>query len=167
MIYAATAELLPIKGWLDIRGGEAVRKICDRELCGELPTIVQTASEINDVGVGFCVAPDHWMLCLSDGEDSRWEGKFQKALSGEFCSITNVSDMYLTFRLEGRQARDVLLQAVSADLHPRVFSKGSFLRTAFAKTTAMVYQTSDEPAYDVTVYRSYKSYVGEWFSQII
>jgi len=72
--------------------------------------------------------------------------------------------MYVRIRLSGPEAREVLSQGVSIDLHERAFPPSAAARTRFAKTTAQLYCVDDAPTYIITVYRSYQQYAVEWLS---
>lgn len=165
MGYDATFEILPASGMLDLRGNSAVRQICETALGMRLP---ETANRIiagpGDL-LAYCISPDHWLLQLDDGQQRDiLDSLEQAAAANRSHSFVDVSDMYVRIRLSGPEAREVLSQGISIDLHARAFPPGATARTRFAKTTAQLYCVDDAPTYIITVYRSYQQYAVEWLS---
>ncbi len=99
---------------------------------------------------------------VDDGQQSELLDLLEREARDLSHSFVDVSDMYAQIRLSGLEARHVLAQGVSIDLHPRVFSPGSTARTGFAKTTAQLYCVDNTPTYIITVYSSYRQYAVDW-----
>ena len=58
--------------------------------------------------------------------------------------------------------RDVLRKGTSIDLHPKAFGPGQCAQTGIARCHMLLHQTSDEPAYDIYVHRSFADYLWRW-----
>ena len=164
--YDVKIEALAPFGMIDIRGKDDVRGICNSILGVSLPTTANTTVK-QGVTVVFCISPDHWLLRTSDGEEVAVSDAIRKKTAGLFKAVTLVSDNYITFRIAGTEAVDVLMQGVRVDLHPSVFRVNSCARTGFAQTTALLYKLDSQPTFDICIYRSYQSYVQEWFDYVI
>lgn len=164
MGYDATIEVLPATGMLDLRGDVAVRQICESTLGMRLPESANRLIAGSDDRIVYCISPDHWLLQIADGQQSAVLDSLEQAAARVSHSFVDVSDMYVRIRLSGPEAREVLCQGVSIDLHPSVFAPGSTARTAFAKTTAQLYCVDDAPTFVITVYRSYQQYALDWLT---
>lgn len=160
--YDATFEILPICGMLDLRGDEAVRQVCESMLGMRLPETANSAVLGSDDRIAHCISPGHWMLQIEDGRQSDILESLEQAAANRSHSFVDVSDMYCQIRLWGAEARDVLAQGISIDIHPRVFPPGSTARTRFAKTTAQLHCVDDTPTYIITAYSSYRQYAVDW-----
>jgi len=129
--YEVSIESLPRCGFLDLRGGEAVREKCCAYLDITLPTVANTL---------VSTADDRLVHCI------------------------DVSDLYERVQLSGSEAREVLVQGISLDLHPRAFPVGSSARTGFAKTTVQLVCLDNSPTFVLTVFSSYLQYVLDWLN---
>ncbi len=160
--YDATIEVLPNSGFLDLQGDAAVRQVLDDALETSLPMAANCLVRTSDNHLIYCISPDHWILQVDDGQQSELLDLLEREARDLSHSFVDVSDMYAQIRLSGLEARHVLAQGVSIDLHPRVFSPGSTARTGFAKTTAQLYCVDNTPTYIITVYSSYRQYAVDW-----
>ena len=162
--YDVSIESLPRCGFLDLRGAEAVRKACSAYLDLALPTVANTLSSNADDRRAYCISSDHWILQLADGLENKVLQDLELAVADLSHSFVDVSDMYERIQLSGAEARDVLAQGVSIDLHPRAFPPGSSARTGLAKTTVQLVCVDDSPTFVVTVFSSYRNYVLDWLN---
>jgi sarcosine oxidase subunit gamma len=64
--------------------------------------------------------------------------------------------------LSGDKAQALLLKGCPLDLHHSVFSFGRCAQTVMAKTSMILWQTSDKPEYKLIVRRSFSDYLGLW-----
>lgn len=160
--YDVKIECLPIIGMLDLRGGETIRQACSECLGLILPASANTLVSVDDKRVAYCISPDHWILQVADGTQLSVLQSLEIAAGDTSHSFVDVSDMYARFRLSGAEARAVLAQGVSIDIHPRVFGVGATARVGFAKTTAQLHCVDEVPTFIVTVFSSYRQYVLDW-----
>lgn len=68
-------------------------------------------------------------------------------------AMTDQTDAWATFVIDGPLARDALARLVPADLRPGVFKVGHAMRTMFGHMNAVILR-SDENRYGVMVFRS-------------
>ena len=160
--YDASIEVLPPSGMLDLRGEAAVRLVCENTLGLRFPQAANTMISGPENLIVYCVSPDHWIAQVEDGCEDALLRSLEHAAAGLPHSFVDVSDMYCQIRLSGAEARHVLAQGISIDIHLRVFPPGSTARTRFAKTTAQLYCVDDTPTYIITVYSSYRQYAVDW-----
>ena len=62
----------------------------------------------------------------------------ETVLSEESAALIDLSDSRVTIRVAGRSARDVLSQWITLDLHPSVFSVGTFAQTGIHHVGGML-----------------------------
>lgn len=160
--YDVAIRTLSACGFLDLRGGEAVRHTCSEYLGIPLPTAANTLVTGADDRLAHCISPGHWILQVTDGVQENVLRDLEIAAIDLSHSFVDVSDMYSRIQLSGTEAREVLAQGVSIDIHPRVFPPGSTARTGLAKTTALLVCVDESPTFIVTVFSSYRRYVLDW-----
>ncbi len=156
--YDATVKILPHSGFLDLRGNAVVRQICSDVLGLSLPAAANQLKTATDGRIVYCISNDHWILQIVDGRQNDVLRTLEQAAVGLSHSFVDVSDMYIQIRLSGPESQEVLSQAVSIDIHPRVFPPGATARAGFAETTAQLHCVDDAPTFIVTVYSSYRQY---------
>ena len=157
--YDVSIETLSTCGFLDLRGGEAVRDACSEYLGIPLPTAANTLVTGADDRLAHCISPGHWILQVADGAQENVLRDLELAAIDLSHSFVDVSDMYSRIQLSGTEAREVLAQGVSIDIRPRAFPPGSSARTGLAKTTALLVCVDEPPTFIVTVLSSYRRYV--------
>ena len=160
--YNVSIETLPICGFLDLRGGEAIRAACSQCLGANLPTVANTLIRVTDDRFAFCISPDHWIVQIADGSEQEVLRDLETAAADISHSFVDVSDVYSRIQVSGTEAREVLAQGVSIDIHPRVFPPGSTARTGLAKTTAQIHCVDESPTFIVTVFSSYQRHIYDW-----
>ena len=163
--YDANIECLPFIGFLDLRGGEAIRLACSECLSVTLPASANTLISVDDERVAYCISSDHWILQVADGSQQAALQSLEIAAGDVSHSFVDVSDLYARIRLSGTEARAVLAQGVSIDIPPRVFGVGATARTGFAKTTAQLHCVDETPTFIITVFSSYQQYALDWLQQ--
>ena len=163
MPYDVEVTDQPMYAVLNIRGGDDARAAFAKVLGVDLKELVSTVASKGDVHV-LTVGPDEWMVSAPSSEEERLEAELRAAVDGMFAAVTIVSDMNKVYRVFGPEARDLLAQATSIDLHPRAFGPGKCARTAFAKTTgAVIHQIDEAPTFDIYIESSYVAYMKLWF----
>ena len=163
MPYDVEVAEQPMYAVLNIRGGDDARAAFAKLLGVDLKELVSTVASKGDVHV-LTVGPDEWMVSAPSSEEERLEAELRAAVDGMFAAVTIVSDLNKVYRVFGPEARDLLAQATSIDLHPRAFGPGKCVRTAFAKTTgAVIHQIDEAPTFDIYIESSYVAYMKLWF----
>lgn len=102
--------------------------------------------------------PEQWLLTCSAREGL---AGLSQRLHG-IAAVTDQSDAYGVVAISGPKARDMLAKGVAIDLHPNGFGSGSAARTAIAHLGVQLWQRTDEPAYELTVARSFAGSLWSW-----
>ena len=162
--YDVSIETLPNSGFLDLRGGNDARQACSETLEIELPSSANKLVVAANAHIAYCISSDHWLLQVADGDQLDVLQSLERSSADFSHSFVDVSDLYARIRLSGREARDVLAQGVSIDIHPRVFPPGSTARTRMAKTTTQIHYVNESPVYDILVFSSFRQYTLDWLA---
>ncbi|MEA1672719.1 sarcosine oxidase subunit gamma [Nitrospirillum sp. BR 11163] len=78
--------------------------------------------------------------------------------------LAEVTDGRTVVTLSGDQARTVLAKGCGLDLHPRAFTTGQCAQTLLARVPVLLFQTSDEPCFELFVDRSLAAYLRDWMA---
>ena len=95
-------------------------------------------------------------------EDSGASARLGEALTDMHHAIVDVSHSRTVIRLQGRNARDVLMKGTNIDVHPRVFGPDSCIQSHLGRCHMLLHQLDEEPAYDIYVHRSFAVYAWTW-----
>ncbi len=151
-------------GKVNLRGKPTKRfREAARSVLGfEPPTTPNTAAGARG-RAALWLGPDEWLVVTPPGDEARTDAGLRKALA-EFrhAAVTDVSDGRAVIGLSGPNARDVLMKGCPLDVHPRAFKAGDCAQSTYAKALIIVHQTSDAPAYDIYVERSFATYLWTW-----
>jgi sarcosine oxidase subunit gamma len=120
--------------------------------------VAATAGALEALWLG----PDEWLLVGLDGSGDALADRLCGATAGAHATVVDVSAQRTVVELAGTAAREVLLKGCSLDLHPRAFATGRCAQTALARTTVILHQRSDEPAFRIFVRASFAVYLAEW-----
>ena len=164
MAYNVDIAQRPHYGLLNLRGAVNVCRIFNSVLGLELPQTPNTTATGADI-TAMWLGPDEWLARTDDGREPALSAALLDAVAGQHAAVTVVSDAYVIFTVSGRDARAVLNQGTGIDLHPRVFSPGTCVRTSLGKTGVILHQPDDKPAYDVYAWRSYAHYLSIWMDK--
>ena len=154
----------PLLGKVIVRGDGFDRDFqrAIEDVCGTgAPTEPNTWTESETASVAW-LGPDEWLIATALDEAGAVAEALRDKLTGHHAAVVEVSDYYLTIRVEGPRARDVLAKGTPLDLHPRVFAKGQCAQTILAKASVLIVQTGDDPSYDVQVRWSMAEYLLDW-----
>ncbi len=123
-----------------------------------------TANTVASDGVRriLWLGPDEWLIATPPGEEAALGPRLEEALAGHHAAVTDVTDGRTVITLAGERASDVLAKGCSLDLHPRVFVAGQCAQSTLARASVIVHQTTDDPAYDIYVDRSFARYLWMW-----
>ena len=80
-------------------------------------------------------------------------------------SLVEVSHRQIALEISGPHAADVLNAGCPLDLELSAFPVGMCTRTVFAKAEIVLWRT-DETVFHVEVWRSFASYVTEFFAEV-
>ena len=149
-------------GIVNLRGkaeDEAFAEAAQKVLGFALPVEPNTAAGKGKTQA-LWLGPDEWWAVGEDG--AKLAAQLAVALDGQGAGVTEVGESRTCIRISGPKARDLLAKGCSLDLHPRVFGPGRCAQTLLAKAEVVLHQIDDEPAYEVTVARSFAEYLWLW-----
>ncbi len=153
------------RGQIALRGDAASETFVDavKEIFGvDVPVKPNTASMPGSSRCLLWLGPDEWLAIVPDGSEEETVAAFRSRMDGEHFAVTDVSGSRTVITLSGEHARDVLMKGTSLDLHPKVFGPGQCAQASMARCHMLLHQTSDEPAYDIYVHRSFADYLWRW-----
>ena len=154
-----------LRGQIALRGDASSETFVDavKEIFGvDLPVKPNTASL---PGIGrflLWLGPDEWLAIVADGTEAETVAAFNERMEGDHFSVTDVSGSRTVITLSGDRAREVLMKGTSLDLHPSAFGPGQCAQSSMARCHMLLHQTTDEPAYEIYVHRSFADYLWRW-----
>ncbi len=105
-------------------------------------------------GVAFvATGPGQWLVTAVGVGAGAIESRLA-SLKGA-AAIVDQSDARTLVRITGPKARDTLMKSVAIDLSPGAFATGDAAMTIMAHMGAALWQVSDEPCYEIAVFRSF------------
>ena len=111
------------------------------ELLGTpLPVVPNTGSD-----AVLWLGPAEWLVFGAS------ERQLRAALGDTPGSVVDVSANRVVYELSGPDAREVLEQGCSIDLHPRAFGPGRCAQTMLARANVVLHQLDDAPPYRLLV----------------
>ncbi|MEO6020105.1 MAG: sarcosine oxidase subunit gamma family protein [Knoellia sp.] len=153
---------LPLLVQLDLRldprgpAAEAVAQVLGVAVPEEACTAV-TSGEVSVLWLG----PDEWLV-VAPAHRTDLLDALDEAVSGHG-AVVDVSAQRTTLSLSGPKARDLLAHGCSADLHPRVATRGTCIQTLLA-LAGVVIVVRDDTASDfwILVRSSFARYLADW-----
>ena len=127
-----------------------------------LPVKANTVSSNAEASL-LWMGPDEWLYSqVESSAGSDLEADFNTALAAQHCLISDVSSSRIVLGLSGTNAREILMKATSWDVHPKVFSPGQCVQSAFARCHVLLHQINDEPSFHLYFHRSFSDYAYRW-----
>ena len=137
----------------------------ERALQVALPT--QACTTAHDAGTRIVWAgPDDWFVISCAHAPAALCALLREHLQGLHCAVTDVTSGYRVLRLRGSRVREALAQGCPLDLHPKAFMVGQSAGSVFFKASVWLWQTGDEPTFEVLVRRSFQGYVQEMLQRV-
>jgi sarcosine oxidase subunit gamma len=153
------------RGQIALRGDASSETFVDavKEVFGvEVPVEPNTVSPPDGGRYLLWLGPDEWLAIVPDGAEADTVAAFNQRMEGEHFAVTDVSGSRDVITLSGDGAREVLMKGASLDLHPNAFGPGRCAQSGMARCHMLLHQTSDEPAYEIYVHRSFADYLWRW-----
>lgn len=113
------------------------------------------------------LGPNQWLAVASAERGIGLARRLDGALDGMHHSVCDVSAGRVVLELAGPEARAVLAQGLSLDLHPRVFGPGRCAQTGLARVPVILQQIDATPRFRLFVRASFAPYVAEWLRTAI
>ncbi len=136
-----------------------------------LADAVQAAFGIELPGTSRCVAgreialiwsgPAQWLAYGVRVPEQGMEALLAGPLSG-LASIVDQSHGRTLLRMTGPRVRDALAKGLTIDLHPRAFKSGDVAASAVAHIGVHLWQTDDQPTYEIAVPRGFALSFWHW-----
>ena len=152
---------MPLRSQLVLRGLIADGALSDAikgALGVEPPKTPNTVATVRGTSI-LWLGPDEWLI---SGASATARKKLEAGLAKQHAGLTDIGDSRTVIGLSGPRARDLLMKGCTLDLHPRAFGPGQCAQTLLAKAGVLLHQTGDEPAYEITVLRSFAEYLWLW-----
>jgi sarcosine oxidase, subunit gamma len=161
---AATVTLheLPPPTLVNLRGGAedpALAAAATAVLGVAPPTTANSVAKSGELDL-LWLGPDEWLAVAPTGLDLAQ--RLGTALQGMHHSACDVSESRVVLEIIGPEARDVLAQGMSLDLHPRAFGPGRCAQTVLARVPVILQQIDDDPRFRLFVRTSFAPYIREW-----
>lgn len=129
----------------------------------DAPNTVTASGELSLLWLG----PDEWLVTAPEGTANDLAERLETALRGTHHSVCDLSAGRVVFELAGPEARAVLAQGVSLDLHPRAFEPGRCVQTVLARVPVLLHQIDPTPRFRLYVRASFAPYIAEWLKVAI
>lgn len=153
------------RGMIDLRGEASsvkFRQAAKAALGLDLPLKPRSTAVKGDVTV-LWLSVDQWLVCCPRSRADGLVGKLRKNLGDIHSLVVDVSDARAIIRLEGDNAREVLMKGSSIDFTLPDYKAGLVRRLMFAEIAALAHIVTDKPcAIDIYVFRSYADYTWKW-----
>lgn len=118
----------------------------------------------NDDFVALPLSPGQWALRAKSDQGPDFGQKIQRDIMG-LGYVSEQSDARVCFEIAGHQARELMSRGCALDLHPSVVSKGFCAQTIMAHMGVLIYQSSDEPIYQLYVYSGFARSFWHWLDE--
>ena len=97
------------------------------------------------------LCPGQWMLVSTKKDSATFADKIRSELKKNGY-VSEQSDSRVTFRIGGKNARELMQKGCRLDLDPSVASAGWCAQTQMAQAGVIIHQLDDKPTYDVMVF---------------
>lgn len=104
------------------------------------------------------IGPNELMFYCSIDKVDEYIVALKGALKSHHHAVVDVSDYYITLRLQGASARALLNSECPLDLHPSAFKKGDSAGTLFAHANILL-NALDKNIFDIQVRWSFADYL--------
>lgn len=156
---------IPSRGMIDLRGlaGDGKFLAAAKDVLGrDLPTAPRSSAAWGEIQA-LWLSSDQWLILCPRAKTGDLLASLRQALAGIHSFAVDVSDMRTIIRLEGDNARHVLLKGSSLDLLSSDYDTGTVRRLRFAEIAALLHIVSVKPdVIDLYVFRSYATYAWDW-----
>jgi len=154
----------PLLGKVIVRGSIADAAFRDAvaEAAGTpLPTEANTVST-GDAATICWLGLDEWQIVSAEDAAAPLAAALIEKLAGQHAAVVDVTDYYLTIRVTGARARDILVKGTPFDLHPSLFAPGQCAQTRLAHASVLIHAIDDTPTYDLHIRWSMAEYLLDW-----
>ncbi|MEH6724923.1 MAG: sarcosine oxidase subunit gamma family protein [Hyphomicrobiales bacterium] len=86
------------------------------------------------------LGPDEWMIVSEAGTEHALQTELEMQLKGQHFQLSNVTDYYVCIDITGHQAREILMNLTTLDMHRRSFEAGQVKGSILGHANAFVWQ---------------------------
>lgn len=134
------------------RGQSSALAIRIREDFGlKLPTVPRRVASGQTSAIW--AGPDRWLITRAAVTSEDAARRLASSLAG-LGTVVDLGHALALLRVSGVRARDTLAKGVPIDLHPRAFQTGHVALTSVSHIAVQLWQTGEEPTYEIAVPRS-------------
>jgi sarcosine oxidase subunit gamma len=154
------------RGMIDLRGLTSDRKFMSAAKSAfgvDLPKAPRSSATWGDIRI-LWLSIDQWLVICPQAKVRELIAAFDKAASGVHSFAVDVSEMRCVIRIEGEDARTVLMKGTSLDLFGEEFPEGMVKRLRFAEIAALLHAV-EQDVFDLYVFRSYAHHAWEFLAK--
>jgi sarcosine oxidase, subunit gamma len=151
------------RGMIDLRGLASDKKFmaaAKKALGFDLPKEPRTSMSWGDMKA-LWLSIDQWLILCPAAKAEATLAKLKAELGGIHSLAVDVSAMRAVMRVEGEDAREVLMKGSSLDLLSDDYTSGTVRRMRFAEIAALLHVV-EKNAFDIYVFRSYADYAWDF-----
>ncbi|MFH5208246.1 sarcosine oxidase subunit gamma [Antrihabitans sp. NCIMB 15449] len=152
----------PCVTMIDLRSDAAGADTVAARIGFQLPTAASTYTVGGDIAA-IWLGPDEWLITSTVDAGVTFETELRELVGPFGGTATDVSAQRTSLSLRGANARDVLEQGCSLDLHPRVFVPGTAAQTMVGQAGVVLMAVDGTGAnYRILVRSSFAHYFAAW-----
>ncbi|KIN64114.1 Sarcosine oxidase, gamma subunit family [Sulfitobacter noctilucicola] len=156
--FASVTEIGPL-GMITLRGDLSAKPLIKAAVAASGVTMPEQGHCATEGEQGMAwMSPDELLIMCPYAEVGDRLSELQGKLAKHHALAVNVSDARAVFRLRSTQVRDVIAKLAPVDMHPDVFTSGTFRRTRFAQIPAAFWLPEPDVA-QIICFRSVARYM--------
>jgi sarcosine oxidase, subunit gamma len=151
------------RGMIDLRGVQSDKKFVaavKKALGFDLPKVPRTSASWGDMKA-LWLSVDQWLILCPAGKAEETVAALRSEIGSIHSLAVDVSAMRAIIRIEGENARQVLMKGTSLDLLSGDYEPGTVRRMRFAEIAALLHVV-DANAFDIYIFRSYADYAWDF-----
>jgi len=158
-VGAMTLNDMGLQGMITYRGDLSSKALATalKALTGQAVP-AQGKANVRDGKGAAWMSPDELLILFPYAEAAQAVGQITKALGEAHHLVVNVSDARGYISLSGQGAAEVMAKNAPVDLHPDVFTSGTFRRSRLGQVAAAFWR-DEEGAFHVICFRSVAEYL--------
>jgi len=108
------------------------------------------------------LTPAEWLLECPAAETDSLQSAFTRRFATSLAIVTDMTDAFACFELNGARTHDTLTSGCSLDLRADIFPAGRVARTSLAGIPAIIRRTGEPQGFRCLVDRSYARHLRDW-----
>ena len=159
-------SVLPSQDVINLRGDAGDKSFVEavsQVLRQDLP--LQANTFTTGMSTAYWLGPDEWLITSPGDERPTLPTLLDDALGNRHATMNVLTGGYVTLRVSGDDASNLLAKGCTLDFHPGVFMTGQCAQTGLSKASVLIAKTDDAPMFEVLVRRSFAEYLAHWLRQ--